>query len=244
MTLNDVKFYLYRSKNKIDMLYSQLDQGDQSNKVKWKVDLKAVSRESETEKRHAELEEKLQSVLDRLDREGQIGTVEDDLPYIRATLSMRWGLYNDSGLRDPAMGTMVYFGFTNDELLFGMAGSSFNVDGMYGLTSTSSRSATPWVVNFLYAGIESGNHPDAFGDLSDGNTQQVYDGIALANHYLRGPEQTLEFVAKQISRERHCRLRPWRDERGLGVLATPLYVAQTTAMSEDDDNDADKLSVQ
>ena len=69
----------------------------------------------------------------------------------------------------------------------------------------------------------------------------MYEGLSLANHYLRGPEQTVEFVAKVISRDQHCKLRPGREERGVGILATPLYVAQTKVMVVDDDTYANKL---
>ena len=155
---------------------------------------------------------------------------------------MRWGLYNDNGMRDTATGLLVYFGHTSDDLLFGMAGSASNIEGsMYGMTSTSSRSVTPYVVDFLLNSMDSGERPERFADIRDGETQQVYNGIAAANHYLPGPIQSMEFVAKVLARDEHCRLRPLREDCGLGLLATPLYVVQTSPMSEDEDKDADKL---
>jgi hypothetical protein len=84
---------------------------------------------------------------------------------------------------------MVYFGRTDDQLMLGMAGSSFNVEGMYGITSTSSRSVTPAVVEFLLGGVDTGERPSTY-NLTEGPTQHVYEGIALANHYLRGPIQS------------------------------------------------------
>lgn len=241
-SLADMKYYLYRSKSKIEMLYSQLTQADKSKKIKWKFDVKAASRETETEKGDITLETRLQAVLRRLEEEDQIGSIDDNRGYIRATLLMRWGLYNDDGIRDPATGTLVYFGSTHGQLLFGMGGSSFNVEGMYGLTSTGARSATPWLTNFLLKGIDTGERPSGFTDLSSGDLQQVYAGMALANHFLKGPDQRLEFVAKEISRDQNCRLRPWQEERGLAILATPLYVAQTVPLCEDDDCDSRQLT--
>ena len=58
---------------------------------------------------------------------------------------------------------MVYFGRTDDQLMLGMAGSSFNVEGMYGITSTSSRSVTPAVVEFLLGGVDTGERPSIIG---------------------------------------------------------------------------------
>jgi hypothetical protein len=115
MNLADMKFYLYRSKSKIEMLYSQLPQSDKSKKIKWKFDVKAASRETETEKGDITLEIKLQAVVRQLEEEGQVGSIDDRRAYIRARLPMRWGLYNDDGIRDPVTGMMVYFGSTDDQ---------------------------------------------------------------------------------------------------------------------------------
>lgn len=237
MTLDELRFYLYRSRNKIDMLYTQLQRPKNASKITWK----GKSRGAKKEQSGEEIDEKLDKVLQRLNEEGQIGSLFEQCPYIKATLPMRWGLYNDNGIRDPDVGPMVYFGYADEKVLLGMAGSSSNVEGMYGLTSTSSRSITPMVVEFLLRGMHTGERPSGYGHMSEGPTQHVYEGLALANYYLRGVEQTVEFVAKVIARDEQCRLRREKTLWGLGIIATPLYVAQTKPLAEDDDNDADKL---
>ena len=88
--LNEMKFYLYRSKAKVEMLYSQLEQ-PRKKKIKWKIDLKRISRETETDSSDVTLEQKLQDVLRELEYEEQIGSIEDGKPYIKAILPMRWG---------------------------------------------------------------------------------------------------------------------------------------------------------
>ncbi|MGA3205505.1 MAG: SAVMC3_10250 family protein, partial [Bryobacteraceae bacterium] len=231
----DMKFYLYRSKAKIEMLYEQVVDPKKKQKIKWKLEAKPISRESETDDSEVTLEEKLQRVLRELDDEEQIGSLEDNKPYIRATLLMRWGMYNDYGYRDDASGPLVYFGSTDDQLLFGMGGSSNHIKGMYGLGSTSSRSVTPVLVNFLLCGLRDGERQPDYLDADRSEMEHTYEAMALANHYLRGPVQNLEFVAKLICRDQNCKLRPWRSERGDGILATPLYVSQIDPMEEDDD---------
>lgn len=67
--------------------------------------------------------------------------------------------------------------------------------------------------------------------------QELCSGMALANYYLKGPTQSLEFVAKVLwCRREYMRIRPFTDGYGQAILATPLYVAQTEIMLEDDDN--------
>src|SRR5260370_26281228 len=106
---------------------------------------------------------------------------------------MRWGIYNDSGLRPVTQGPLVYFSSVQEGLLLGLGGSSHHIDGCYGLTSTSSRSVTPALVGFLRTGLELGEIP---GDYQRAEEDDVYMAMALANHYLNGPTQTLEFAAK------------------------------------------------
>jgi hypothetical protein len=233
--ISSLKYYIYRSKTKIEMLYEQVAQPKKKQKIKWRVEVKPVSRESETDDSEITLEDKLQRVLRELDDEEQIGSLNDGKPYIRATLPIKWGMYNDHGNRDDETGPLVYFGSTDDHLLFGMGGSSHHIEGYYGITSTSSRSVTPVLVNFLLHGLRDGEKPPSYRGADRGEMDHAYEAMALANHFLRGPVQNLEFVAKVICRDQDCQLRPWRPERGEGILATPLYASQIDPMEEDND---------
>ncbi len=49
---------------------------------------------------------------------------------------------------------------------------------MYGITSTSSRSVTPAVVEFLQGGVDTGERPSTY-DLAEGPTQHVYPFFGL-----------------------------------------------------------------
>jgi len=228
-----MKFYLYRSKAKIDALYGQIQGSEKKGKLKWKLDLKLVSLERETEI-HPEVgnEEKLRTVLQELEARELIGDLDDDKPYIRGIVPMRWGMYADDGLRPSDQGPFVYFGAIHDDILLGMGGSSHHVEGWYGVTATGSRSATPALVQFLLSAVDTGDRPDWF---QREEIDEVFSAMALANHYLmKGPVQQLDFVAKVLCRERYCKLKPWEEEIGRGILATPLYVSQVDPMFVDD----------
>jgi hypothetical protein len=234
MRADELKFYLYQSKTKIDSLHRQIQETKKKTKVKWKLDWKFVSFERETET-DPEIndEDRLQAVLSELEQQELVGAYEEGKPYVRGVFPMRWGIYNDSGLRPVAEGPLVYFSCVQDSLLLGLGGSSHHIIGCYGLTSTSSRSVTPALVGFLRSGLELGEIPH---DYQREEEDDVYTAMALANEYLKGPVQSLEFVAKVLCRSahRHCRLYPWDEtQRGEAILATPLYVRQIDPMAED-----------
>jgi hypothetical protein len=208
--------------------------------VEWKVDLKvfSITKKAEAEEEPDD-DDKLRLVTAELEDRQLVGSVEEDKPYIKGILPMRWGLYNDSGYRPETEGPLVWFSGLQDELLLGMGGSSCHIGACYGLTSTGSRSATPTLVHFLRRVMDEGNLPayrQALLQPRD-EDQELCSGMALANYYLKGPIQSLEFVAKVLwCRRRFMRIRPFTEGYGQAILATPLYVAQTEIMLEDDDN--------
>jgi hypothetical protein len=107
----DFKYYLYLSKTKLDMLYRQVaSQGKTKASIEWKVDAKviSVSRRSETED-DLDDDDKLRLVTAELEDRQLVGLLEDDKPYIKGILPMRWGIYNDSGFRPENEGPLVWF---------------------------------------------------------------------------------------------------------------------------------------
>jgi hypothetical protein len=210
--LDDIKSYLYQSRAKIDSLYAQIQEPKKKTKLKWKIDWKVFSAEREVE-RELDLndEDKLRAVVAELETQQLVGTIEERKPYIKGIFPMKWGLYDDSGMRPNNEGPLVYFGGIQDGMLLGLGGSSHHVIGLYGLSSTGSRSATPVLVAFLRSGLDSGEVPSLYRSVPRDDMGELYEAMALANHYLKEPIQSLEFVAKVICRDRQRRLRPFND---------------------------------
>jgi hypothetical protein len=235
----DFKYYLYLSKAKLDMLYHQVANRQKTkSSIEWKIDIKAfsLSKKSETEE-ELDDDDKLRLVKVELEDRQLIGSLEEDKPYIKGILPMRWGIYNDSSFRPENEGPLVWFSGLEDNLLLGMGGSSIHIDGCYGLTSTGSRSATPALVHFLRRGMEEGNVSACRQGESQDEDQELCSAMALANYFLKGPVQSLEFVARVLwCRRKYMRVRPFTEGYGQAILATPLYVAQTEIMLEDDEN--------
>ena len=243
---SDFKHYLYLSKAKLDMLYRQIARQQKTKgTLEWKIDVKAfsLSKKSETED-ELDNDDKLRLVIAELEDRELIGSMYDEKPYIKGIVPMQWGIYNDSNFRPDNEGPLVWFSGLEDDFLLGMGGSSCHIEGCYGLTSTGSRSVTSALVHFLRGGIDEGCVSTRLRPWSEPHDedQELCEAMALANYYLRGPSQSLEFVAKVLWRGReHMRVRPFTDGYGQAILATPLYVAQTEIMLEDDDNEARRL---
>jgi uncharacterized protein DUF7019 len=197
-----MKYYIYISDSKLDMLFHQV-----STEIKekiaseWKLDLKvfSVSRESETEipaNRYA----RLQAVVDFISHYGDVGSVDEPGEYIRDTLLLKCGLYED----------IVYFGGATEDTVVGLAGSARHVIGNLGASE-----ASVWPPSF---------YPYILKRLGErfNLDQDAMDAIFDASTVMGGSEQRFEFLAKRLACGPSSR---WKAENRKVLLATPIYVA-------------------
>lgn len=240
---SDIRFYLYVSDAKVNMLFEQMfttpKRAFQTNLT---ISAGPVSGSLGTsgERPSPDRDEKLRAVEERLIEQGLVGTPQEPKDYFRGILPMRWGMYNDLELRPENCPPLVYFGGFDPTtpVVVGLGGSSIHVMGHSGATGTYSRSATPtlvrWIVNGLFdeEGIEG-----LGGDMKHGLGRDLFEGICVALHYLKPPTQQLEFLAKTL-----CRGKSYGMKHMTGVyetnvvLGTPLYVQQTHRLPDDDVN--------
>jgi hypothetical protein len=120
-----VKYYIYISDAKVDMLFPQVPH-DIKKKVatEWKMDLKllSASRRVETEGEGNRIA-RLETVVDFIREYGNVGTVDESNDYIDDTLEMAW---SD---RVPYAKGMAYFTGETDKTLVGFGGSAHHVIG-------------------------------------------------------------------------------------------------------------------
>jgi hypothetical protein len=220
-----MKYYLYISDAKIDMLLPQIPHDEkQKLAMQFKIDLKllSVSRTRETETEDNRLT-RLEAVLSFIREFGNIGTVDEPDSYIEDTMDMRWGPYmNDDVNAAEEPSPLVYFGGTTDQTIVGLGGSTRHVLGNAGLSTAHSHSATPYLIgrltkdlNFSLSGKDAGET-----NVTPGTPENwALRAVELATTQMQGPTQQLEFVAKRllhgtgISRKKKV------------LLASPLYVA-------------------
>jgi hypothetical protein len=215
----DLKYFLYISSSKIEMLYPQISDELKKKKAnEWKIDLKFLSYSRKTEKEpHNTQQARLEAIIDTLDQQEKIGTIEGPREYFRGQFKMRWGIYADTG-RPNEEPPLVYFGGTTADTIFGLGGSSRHVIGFRGAGNTGSRSVTPYLIAHLLKGLDIPNKGwDAFGPNEDTESHTL-EAIAAATDYLTGPELQMQFVAKTLI------VGKWKGKKV--VLGTPLYVAE------------------
>ena len=203
LTIDDVRFYLYLSKSKVDMLYGQMyaPSGRKRRTLSAKIPILSASTESESQET-IELDRKLRLVEEELATRQIIGTVEEPKTYFRATIPMRWGTFHDNGERPDDEPALVYFGGFDKAgpLVVGLGGSSKHVIGWEGATSTWSRSATPTIVHWLMAGLQQDGPPTSLLWWDEKREEdELFAAMAIALHNLKPPTQDLEFLAKTLT---------------------------------------------
>jgi len=218
-----MKYYIYISDAKVDMLFPQVPHVIKKKvATEWKIDLKVLSTSRKTE---TEMEDnriaRLDAVVDYIREYGNVGSVDQPDQYIEDTLAMRWGPYGLS--QNPP----VFFCGETTETLFGLGGSMQHVigSGNQGTPLLIAQSSLPILITLLKkeSGREERGIEGTF--ISDeGEEIRAIESIETASGMVSGPKQKVEFLAKRLlqgrgSMRRNTNLKPHV------VLATPLYVA-------------------
>lgn len=222
----------------MEMLYDQLPGKERGERaLEWKLNVPSVlsvSAKRQTRASDVGTQDMLTAIVDELQAEGKVGTIEQPNLYIKQTMSMRWGMYHDAGEKPEDEAPLVYFGGFDPEarIHVGLGGSSKHVVGCEGATSTYSRSVTPALVRALLKGLENRNILMLRDERAE--HRDVLSAIVIANYYLRPPVQQLEFLAKVLDKGEIDQLSLFtQGGQARVILGTPLYVA----LSAPDPND-------
>lgn len=146
--MNKLKYYVYVSESKVDMLHSQIPPSVRSKleaEVKLNLQLAEVSF---SKKQFSDnLYTKLNLVIDYLDKQHIIGSIGGPLEYFRGTLHMGWAQIYPS---------VLFFGGISNETTIGLGGSMNNLLGYKWDMSNVPLgiSNTPWLVSLLYKEIK------------------------------------------------------------------------------------------
>ena len=224
-----MKFYIYISDSKVDMLLSQIPH-EQKRKIatEFKFDLKVLSasRKSEVETEDNRVA-RLETVIAFIHEYGNIGSVDDPNEYVEDELLMRWGSY------EYPESPLIYFAGETEQTVVGLAGSKNHVIGN-SMGESYSRSASNAPNILFYLQKELGLASKKSEEQSYKRVQNLWEdqqsdaylySVYSASKGTWGPEQRLEFVAKRLLYGNYSKL-AWYEERNPKILlATPLYVA-------------------
>jgi hypothetical protein len=223
-----IKYYVYVSDVKVDMLFSQIPKRFLDRLAgELKIDLKILSLSLKENPSDENRFTKIRVLEQYLDASSEIGTVDDPAPYFRGSLPMKWGTVGE----DPAQ--IVFFWGFSDQTLVGLTGSLRHVIGNAAATTSVHLGS---FTRPAYEAVASHLHlsPDESSVAAENPAAWVEQAASL----LKGPEEPLEFVARTLAhvsapgtRLMEERDAPGRPEVLVGtydyvLLGTPIYVAQ------------------
>ncbi len=232
------KYYIYVSDEKVEMLYAQIPETTR-RALYSQLDMPAPS--SDSSERETDRYSRLRVVVAYIDRNRDVGTVDEPRAYFRGVHEMRWGPYGETTDWAPlgkVEAKIVYFGGKTEKTHFGLGGGLHHVIGNErGKTPVSFHSSTPHLVSVLADELQESINKDARWwnvhrvmvrmEYNGDDAEEVKALIAVKHaNEIRGPRQRLEFLAKKLL---HRTIRtPLGDPNGresVVLLGSPIYVA-------------------
>ena len=236
--MNNLKYYVYLSESKVDMLHSQILPSIRSKlEAEVKLNLQLAEISFSKKQFSDNLYTKLSLVLDYLDKQNVIGSIGEPLEYFKGTLRMGWAQIYPS---------VLFFGGNLNETTIGLGGSMNNLLGFkWDLSDVPQGiSHTPWLVSVLNKEIDFLVPFDPvntrYGRVKGGSVENiptheyekrvlnatsswVYD-IVESSRASRYQINKFEFVAKVIRYSTNDPRRPNTSAKVL--LGTPIYVSK------------------
>lgn len=220
-----MKYYLYISESKVQMLAAQLPEPHrpkQTMEAGLNIGVAKASLKSERQPPEKTLHSKVEEVIAHIRANEDVGTIDNPRNWIAGTVSARFVL-----LRDDKE-VIFFVGETDDGVVFGLGGSRGNL-------TTDTRpegvgvgwSFLPFLLRALRTSVSSpGSVIDPFSGREFEATMsrnQKSDWIQFLREVERAPLDPpleIEFFARTLLTDRD----PQTSMNG--VLATPIYVAQ------------------
>src|ERR1700674_859806 len=222
-----MKYYVYISDSKLDMLYSQVPHAVKKKvSTDLKIDFKVFggSRTSEKETEENRMT-KLEAVVRFIEENEDVGTVDSDGSYFADSLEMRWGIpqVRDAAVGGRVLSALVSFGAMLGSTSVGLFGSACHLIGVGGspqpgdIKTTMGGESTYFNIVAAVNGMFGQDQAEVGrGDLA--SNEEVLQQFVRFTQRMSGPQQRLEFLAKRLAvgaARNGCRV----------LIGTPLYVA-------------------
>lgn len=208
-----MKYYIYRSAPKIDMLWEQLDaKAVEKYSAELSINLGLVSGGIKSQPTEKNLHARLEIVLKNLQDERTVGGLDSPSAFVAGELPMTWQELEFYG-KSSAQRMVLFSGFDPvAKILVGLVGSAAHVTGMNDTESASLGYAQPAFWNRI---IDELTTPD-----EEELKENLYDLDNMIDYQARRrddgpPKQSLEFVAKTYLATDNF------------IVGSPLYVAES-----------------
>ena len=200
-----MKYYIYISKTKVEMLYPQIPPDfleGASTEIKVNLGVVSMTLKGGKTSTEAELPEKLAAVTEFILARKEVGTIDAPKSYIRGTLPLKYSLLGNYGL------DIAFFGGVFNGIKVGLIGSSSSLVGHVEKVETS-HAADDYVLSFLKKMTESDDEQSP----AYPRYLSFEEAIQFALDNVRASVHDLDFLARVLHKE------------GDLLVATPMYVA-------------------
>lgn len=220
-----MKHYLYISRDKVDMLYSQIPRSLLKQIAgELKIDLGALGvvplsvtlRKSEAPEEP--LTQRLKIVERYLDKTSPVGSVDAPDQWFRGVMALRWGHLGLS-VRPQPKDPLIFFSGLSTKSVVGLGGSKKHVIGQTDSGSSVEGSLVPFLVEGLVNQQRRPKPPEGGPDVETLALQAIELEAASKNR----PSQRLDFLAVKLLEGETSRVTTTGQDRVL--LGSPLYVA-------------------
>jgi hypothetical protein len=213
-----MKYYIYVSDMKINMLYEQIPRDIRTRiAAEIKLDLKILSLTLKDKKSEKTRYSKLDLIVDYIKKNFAVGTVDSPQSYFEGNLPMRWGPYGGGiGPYRRSEPEVVYFGGSTSSTTLGLGGSLKHVIGSKGDSKSQSGSWTYFLLSVLSKEFEL----QRFSIEYERPESPALDAVCFATKNMKGPKQNFEFLAKKLLCGTSMRFKC-----PSVLLGTPIYVA-------------------
>ncbi|WP_405867854.1 DUF7019 family protein [Streptomyces sp. NBC_00005] len=184
-----VRYYVYISDAKVDMLLPQVDAGfSRRRTTEVGFSLKFVNARHSVEAEASDRVTRLERVVRHLDDFGDVGTVDEPGQYFRGRLLMRWGPLSPGGT------PLVYFGGHTEHTIVGLGGARGHVFGTPTSASAEQDQAfAPSTMPGMLAALAALGTPG-----EEAVSPEALASVHRANRMMRGTDQEVEFLAKRL----------------------------------------------
>ena len=228
-----MKYYIYISQTKIDMLYGQIQTAhSETREASLGFDIKLLKGDLKDSRGIPDNQfTKLDKVLSSLNKLDLVGDIDSDKEYISATLDMKWGSYGGESEAPITFWGYSTFEYPFTGLVLALAGSKYHLLGEQRDGYAHSHSLTNAMTEWFLLNLGERHQEQIYLmnrhqriNTSDLDNYDVANGAWLAATQIEGQVCKYEFVAKVLHRsEWESGFRTSKTNKIM--LATPLYVA-------------------
>ncbi|APU13424.1 DUF7019 family protein [Actinoalloteichus fjordicus] len=236
-----LRYYLYISDTKVDMLLSQIDPRFTGRRTaEFSMNLTVLGAKRSSESAGSDRVARVERVVRHLQEHGDLGTVDEPGQFLWGLLPMQWGAhFTENGT------PLVYFGGRTQHTVLGLGGSIGHVLGSASAPNDAgfSDSSGPTMLDALGKVVRYGTRrartlvddlgvtvaddslDTAAGDPLPAGNRAALELVERANALLDGPTQHVEFVAKRLLHGPSTQRTAAGQGAATVLLGSPLYVA-------------------